>query len=126
MDIVALVAAIALAAIAVFQLALAFGAPWGSAAWGGTNPGVLPARLRIASGLVGVLVYPLLIIVVLEAGVRLVVSWIPDDTVLLWVLAAFFLLGTAMNLVSRSKPERVWGPVSLVIAVCFAILAAQP
>lgn len=126
MDIAALVAAAALAVIALFQLALALGAPWGGVAWGGTHPGTLPVGLRIASGIAGAVVYPMLILVVLEAGGRIVVSWLPDDTtLLLWVLAGFFLLGTVMNLVSRSKPERIWGPVSLVVAVCCALLAAQ-
>ena len=37
------------AGVAVFQLALAAGAPWGSMAWGGVHPGVLPAPLRVAS-----------------------------------------------------------------------------
>lgn len=86
---------------------------------GGKHVGTLPVGLRIASGVAGAVVYPLLILVVLEAGGRIVVSWLPDDTtLLLWVLAGFFLLGTVMNLVSRSKPERIWGPVSLVVAVC--------
>jgi hypothetical protein len=35
--------------VAAFQTALALGAPWGAAAWGGAHPGVLPPRLRAAS-----------------------------------------------------------------------------
>lgn len=38
-----------LAGVAAFQTALALGAPWGAAAWGGAHPGVLPGRLRAAS-----------------------------------------------------------------------------
>ena len=37
------------AGVAVFQLALAAGAPWGSSAWGGAHSGVLPVPLRVAS-----------------------------------------------------------------------------
>ena len=33
--------------VAAFQVALAAGAPWGAAAMGGANPGVLPDELRV-------------------------------------------------------------------------------
>ena len=36
-------------AAAGFQVALAAGAPWGAAAWGGANSGVLPMGYRVAS-----------------------------------------------------------------------------
>ena len=45
-------AAVALALFVVlvaFQLALALGAPWGRAAYGGQTPGVLPAGRRVSS-----------------------------------------------------------------------------
>ncbi len=38
------------AGVSAFQVALASGAPWGAAAWGGAHSGVLPDRLRLASG----------------------------------------------------------------------------
>jgi hypothetical protein len=41
----------------------------------------------------------------------------------MWILAGFFSLGTLANLASRSRIERLWGPVSAVVAVCCAILA---
>jgi hypothetical protein len=47
----AAVAAAGFAAIAVFELLLAAGAPMGSAAWGGAHPGRLPSELRVASAL---------------------------------------------------------------------------
>src|SRR5687768_719411 len=45
-----------LTALAVFQVALASGAPWGRYAWGGQHEGALPAPLRVGSA-VSVLVY---------------------------------------------------------------------
>ena len=57
------VAVVLLGVIAIFQLGLALGAPWGKAAWGGQNPGVLPTGLRVASGLAAVVVYPLIALV---------------------------------------------------------------
>jgi hypothetical protein len=42
-------AAVGFAGIAAYQVALALGAPFGSAAWGGAHPGTLPPGLRVAS-----------------------------------------------------------------------------
>lgn len=60
MTIAAAVAIGLLAILAMLQLALALGAPLGVAAWGGGHPGILPRRLRIASAVAGVLVYPII------------------------------------------------------------------
>ena len=60
-----------LALLVVFQLALAFGTPWGALAWGGQNKGTLPAGYRWASGL-SVLVYGLLAVLALDRAGRTV------------------------------------------------------
>jgi hypothetical protein len=120
----AILAVVLLVAITAFQLALAFGAPWGAAAWGGQNPGVLPTRLRIASGVVAVVVYPLVIALVLAAAGLIGDGWLPvDGTLIMWALAGLLGVGAVMNFVSRSRPERSWGAVALTIALCCLIIA---
>ena len=120
----ALVAVALLSIVAAFQLALALRAPWGAAAWGGQNPGVLPARLRIASGIAGIVIYPLLIVLVLNAAGWVSIGWLNDLGALpMWILAVLLGLGAIANLASRSPPERLWGPVAGTIALCCAILA---
>jgi hypothetical protein len=124
MTTVALIAVALVGALVVFQLALALGAPFGAAAWGGRNPGVLPRNLRIASAVVGVVVYPTIVAVILAAAGVIDDGWLPfDPTVAMWILAGFFSLGTVVNAISRSAPERVWAPVSAVLAVCCALIA---
>lgn len=132
MEVAAFIATALLTVVALFQIALAFGAPWGSAAWGGRHPGVLPTRYRVASGVVGLFFYPFVIWVVLEA-----VGLVGEDAdcvtpcppasnssdIGLWVLAGLFAIGALMNFVSPSRAERRWGPVALAIAVCCAALA---
>ena len=121
----ATVAAALIAVVALFQIALALGAPMGSAAWGGQNPGRLPTGLRVASGIVGILVYPILVVLVLEAGGVIDLDRVPDlGSTGMWVVTGLFTLGVMANLVSRSKPERIWAPVSLVIAICCGIVAS--
>jgi hypothetical protein len=119
-------AAIVLTAIlgilAVFQLALALGAPLGHFAWGGSHR-VLPARLRIGS-LVSIVIYAIIAVLALDrAGV---IDVVPDvvSTVGMWVVFAYFVLGIVMNAMSRSKPERyTMTPVVAVLAVLSLVVA---
>ncbi len=125
MEIAGIVAAILIAVLTVFQIALALGAPAGAAAWGGSHPGVLPTRLRVASGLVGVFFYPVVGIFMLDVGGLVDTGLAEGDWTrwTLWVLAGLFTLGALANFASRSKIERIWGPVSLGLAICSVILA---
>jgi hypothetical protein len=124
MTVAAWIAATLLGVVCVFQLAIAAGAPLGAAAWGGQHPGVLPMRLRLASAVAGIGVYPLLIAVILAAGGVIGSDWLPvDPSVAAWALAVLLLVGSAANFASRSPRERIWGPVALVTAVCCVIVA---
>ena len=125
MNLAAIVASVLLAIVALFQLALALGAPFGSAAWGGGHDGVLPRRLRVASGFAALVVYPLIALYVLSSAGSIEVPWLPTGATGMWVLAGLFTLGGIANLASRSKIERAWAPVSLTIAVCCAVIASM-
>lgn len=124
MQFAAVVAAVLLGAVALFQASLAFGAPLGKAAWGGQHPGVLPSRLRVASAIAAVVIYPGIAAIVLNAAGIIEVEWLPAGAGIMWLLAVLFTLGTVANLSSRSQPERVWAPISAAIAICCAVVAA--
>ena len=123
METTSVLGAALLGVVMLFQLALAGGAPWGAASWGGQHPGVLPSNLRGSSLAAGLVVYPLLILTVLQAGGITDLGWPSPGPITMWVLAGFLGLGAVMNLVSRSKVERIWAPVALGAAVCCAVLA---
>lgn len=124
MTVAAVVATVLLGVLLVFQFALAAGAPLGAAAWGGQHPGVLPTGLRVASGISGTAVYPLIILYVLVSADLVQAGWLPGSGAgAMWVLAGFFTLSTLMNAASRSKPERIWAPVSLAVAICCVVIA---
>ena len=118
----AVVACALLAGLAVFQVAVAAGAPLGHLAWGGKHR-VLPTGLRIASA----------ISVLLYAGIASLIWWAadsaseagdPSNSVAIWVLTAYFGIGILMNAASRSRPERfVMTPVVLVLTVCCLVIA---
>ena len=80
--------------------------------------------MRIASGIVGIGVYPALIVYVLAAAGAIDATWVPARGSLgMWILTGLFALGTVANFASRSKRERWWGFVSLAIAICCAVIA---
>lgn len=116
----AIIAVVILALLAVFQLALAAGAPLGEYAWGGAQR-VLPRKLRIGS-VVSILIYALIAVVLLDrAGF---IEAIPFEVVGAWVVFAYFALGIVLNAISRSRKERwVMTPVVLVLAVLSLLVA---
>jgi len=111
-----------LSLLAVFQLALALGAPLGHFAWGGQHR-VLPGRLRIGS-LVSIVIYAITAVLALDrVGL---IDVVPDvvSTVGMWVVFAYFVIGIPLNAISRSKPERyVMTPVVTVLAVLSLLVA---
>jgi hypothetical protein len=116
------IAAVGFVAIAMFQAALAFGAPLGRAAWGGTRSH-LPPGLRIASG-VAVVFWSLAAAVVLSrSGVA--ATFLPDAVARwgTWILVVVSAVGAVMNAASSSPWERyLWAPLALVLAVlCFFV-----
>ena len=110
------------AVLGALQTALAAGAPFGRFVWGG-NYRVLPASLRTAS-IVTIFVYALFVFIALEkAGATALLPAMVAD-VGIWVLAAYFLVGSVMNSLSRSKVERLtMAPCCLLLATSSVLLA---
>ena len=109
---VAGVGAFLLLAVALFQVLLALGLPFGEAAWGGGHR-VLPRNLRVGSAVAAV-VWVAAALIVLERGAVLSLGIGPATTgPAVWVLTALLALGTLMNAASRSRIERlIWTPVA--------------
>jgi hypothetical protein len=117
-------AAVGSLGIAAFQVALAAGAPFGRAAWGGSHER-LPRKLRVASAVAAGVWVLAALVVLADAGFD--VSPIPASVAewATWVLAALLLLGAVMNFLSRSRLERIiWGPIALVLAGLTAYVAS--
>jgi len=119
----ALGAAIGFGAIAVFQLTLALGAPFGRAAWGGTHTN-LSTGLRIASA-VAVAFWLLAALTVLARGgseaIPLPGGFVRWGT---WLLVGLLPLGALMNFASSSVWERfLWGPLAAILAVLCLVVA---
>lgn len=112
-----------LALLVLFQLALAAGAPWGALAFGGQNKGTLPVGYRIASG-VSILIYGFLGVLALDRVGAIDLLPAGFSEVGMWVVFGFLCLGTLMNAISRSKPERyTMTPVVIVLAGLALVIA---
>lgn len=111
-----------MAGLAVFQLALALGAPIGHFAWGGQHR-VLPRGLRIGS-LVAIALYTLFsLIVLMHAG--LIEPWLGPGwtTPALWVVIAYTALGIFANAISRSRAERLtMTPLVAVLVILMLVV----
>ena len=120
-EIAAVAFCVVLGGLAVFQLALAMGAPLGRFAWGGAHER-LPVGLRVGS-LVAVFIYALFAVIVLErAGL---IALIPNRSIAgigTWVIVAYLALGVAGNAFSRSRHER-FTMTPLALTLCLLALA---
>ena len=92
-------------AFAIFQIALALGAPFGEVAWGGSSP-VLPGPMRAASA--GAAVYLLVSAGLMEVRAGDWGRGAPRWPVLIFnlVLALQLALNTAANLAAKTGGER--------------------
>ncbi|WP_289232353.1 MULTISPECIES: hypothetical protein [Barrientosiimonas] len=104
------------AGVAAFQAALAGGAPWGSAAWGGRHSGVLPPTLRATSAAAA----PAALAVAAAATGRLGGQTVRRRT--LAGAAAYCAIGIPANALSRSPAERA---VGVPLSVTGLVLATQ-
>ncbi|MBP2216881.1 hypothetical protein [Arthrobacter sp. CAN_C5] len=105
-------AAALLMVVAGFQASLAGGAPWGAAAYGGANSGVLPDSLRTSSAITAV-AYLFLAAV---AGT----SWVPVGIRRRFMYGASVLMviGVVLNIASPSFIERIiWVPVTILLVI---------
>ena len=110
-----------LAALAVLQVLVAAGRPYGRLVWGGQHR-ILPRRLRIGSVMSVVLYAAFAAILLWRAGVIGEPGIVAR--VATWVLFAYFAAGILLNGISRSRPERlVMTPVTAVLAACAFVVA---
>ena len=119
----AVLATIGFGIIAIFQTALAAGAPLGHAAWGGESA-ELSTGQRIGS-VISVVVWTCAAVVVLgRAG-----FWARASTTRLfrwgtWFFACITAISAIVNLASQSRWENfIWGPIALILAVLCVTVA---
>jgi hypothetical protein len=111
---------------ALFQLALALGAPLGEYTLGGRFPGKLPPKIRVAA-VAQILVMVLFAFIVLVRAGLIFGELYAISRVAIWFVVGFFVLGSLANLSTPSKRERlVWGPVNVLLLMVTIVIALGP
>jgi len=111
--------------VIAFQIALAFGAPWGAYAMGGAFPGQFPPELRAAAVVQPVILALLALVVLARAGVALP-RWSRASRRLIWIVVAFSTISLVLNTITPSAGERaIWIPVALVMLICSVTVAVS-
>lgn len=101
--------------VIAFQIAVAFGAPWGEYTMGGGHQGKLPLGLRIGAGIQAGMILFFDLVVLIRAGLILP-QMESFSRILIWIVVGFFVLGSILNIITTSKKERVlWAPVNIVM-----------
>lgn len=125
---VALVAAVVFALVAVFQVALALGAPWGHVAYGGRAAGVdgrLPTPFRAMSAITAIFLGVAAALVLARGGL-VELGGVADRTlgIVTWAIAAMMALNTLANVASTNRIERmVMGGATALLTICCVVLA---
>ncbi len=115
--------AVIAAGVVAFQIALALGAPWGSAAMGGAFPGQYPPAMRVAAIFQAALMALIAGVVLSRAGVALP-RWSRMSRWLVWLVVAFLAVGLVLNLLTPSATERIiWAPVTFLLLACSLMVA---
>ena len=112
------------ALVALFQIALALGAPWGAYAYGGARVGKLPVGFRINSVVSAAVMVAIAGHYLAQLGVFTPVLDSAGNSVVNWVLVAFTGLGAIANNITRSKLERAaWGIPTILMFIAALIVA---
>ncbi|MBD8840096.1 MULTISPECIES: hypothetical protein [Paenibacillus] len=109
--------------VILFQVALAVGVPWGEYAMGGKFPGKYPISMRF-SCIVLIAILAFMGIIVLSKAGLLWPQWSVFAETAIWFIVAYLVLGTILNLITRSVWERrIWAPVTLLMLITSIIIA---
>ncbi|WP_339300051.1 hypothetical protein MKY92_07900 [Paenibacillus sp. FSL R5-0623] len=109
--------------VILFQIALAAGLPWGEYAMGGKFPGKYPISMRFAC-IVQIAILAFMGIIVLSKAGLLWPRWSSFSDIAIWFIVGYLVLGTILNLITRSVWERrIWAPVTLMMLITSIIIA---
>jgi hypothetical protein len=123
MHLAAVLFVVASLGVAVFQVALVCGAPWGEYTLGGKWRGRLPGKVRVAPLVSVVLLCGFSTVILARANLafaplREPASW------LAWVVVGYCGVGSLANAITPSRRERVvWLPVVLLMLATSLIVA---
>jgi|RhiMetdeSRZDD1v2_1073273.scaffolds.fasta_scaffold43520_2 thiamine transporter ThiT len=119
----AIIYAILIVGVVVFQVALAAGAPWGAYAMGGASPGQFSPAMRVGAIVQAVLLAGMAVVILARAELTLP-GWWRVSHWLVWIVVAITALSLVLNLISPSAGERaIWLPTLSLLFISSLIVA---
>lgn len=107
----------------MFQFSLVLGAPFGEATMGGIFKGVLPLKFRILALIQSIILLFFMIVILIRAEVMLSEYYF-QSTYVVWYIALFFLVGSVLNMITKSRIERlIWAPVNIILFTATVFIA---
>ena len=109
----AIVYALCIAGVIIFQICLIAGAPWGHLTQGGSNHGALPRSGKAAAAV------SILVLAFMAGGVASAAGLTPGWPAWTgWTAVAVQAASTLANWATPSKPERrLWAPITTLMLV---------
>jgi hypothetical protein len=114
--------------VAIFQAAVALGAPLGDYVWGGFTQGELSPIFRVASAFAAISLLWIALVVLTRAEIAVPITPAPAHRLkaITWTIAGFMVLNTIGNLASQSSSEQLlMAPITALLAVLIALVAAR-
>ena len=114
----------AFTATALFQLALALGAPMGEYAYGGQITGKLPIPYRVASSISFLLMLAIAGHYLAQLGVVPMLLSADLNQLANWGLIGFAASAAVLNNITKSKKEKqLWGSTTIAMLIAAVIVA---
>ena len=108
--------------VMIFQGCLAAGVPWGEASMGGRYPGKYPPNMRVVA-VINMIILGFMAAMVLSEANLMFSRLELVSRIGIWLVVVFFIIGSIMNTITRSKIERIWAPVALIQFITSLIVA---
>ena len=109
----AIIYAIFIGVVIVFQFCLAIGLPWGAASMGGKFPGKYPMKMRVVA-FINMFVLAFMMLVVMSRAGLILPMFYTFSSYAIWVVVAFSFVSFILNTITPSKIERIWSPVTAI------------
>ena len=120
----ALVFVITSVIVILYQLLLALGLPWGEASMGGKFPSKYPTNMRLVA-LINAIILGCFVVIVLSKTRIAFDSWISFSNFAIWAVVLVIGISTILNIISPSKIEKIWVPVSLLQFISALMIALK-
>jgi hypothetical protein len=121
----AIIYAVLMGLVVLFQFCLTLGLPWGEASMGGKYPGTYPLMMRFVSFLNMIILSCITVIVLVKAEL-LFPRFKSFSNKAIWFVVGFSVVAVILNFITPSQIERqIWAPVTVIQLIACILVALK-